>query len=101
MAFKSVHLTLVSTTATAAIVQGSGSTQFKTTSGTLQDPLPVCITNTDKSVTVYLGGPDVTDSNGTPIPPGGQFPCNLYGTGEIPYLYSTGTPIVAILCGRQ
>lgn len=101
MSLKSIQLGLT-TAAQAAIVQGSGSTQFKNAAGTLQDPLPVQITNLDAAIIIYIGGPTVTSGTGTPIPAGGTWIGNLYGVSEIPYLVAaSGTPTAAVLVGRQ
>lgn len=101
MALKSIQLTL-STTEQAAIVQGSGAAQFKNAAGTLQDPLPVQITNMDAAIIIYIGGAGVLSSTGTPIPAGETWIANLYGTSEIPHLVAaSGTPTAAVLLGRQ
>lgn len=102
MALKSIQLVMSAVTAQAAIVQGSGSAQFKNAAGTLQDPLPVQITNLDPTITIWLGGSGVTAGSGTPILAGQSWVGNLYGTSEIPWLIAaSGTPTAAVLLGRQ
>lgn len=74
---------------------------FKNTQGNIQDPVPVLIVNTDAAITVWIGGSDVTALLGIPLLPGQSLPMSLYGESEIPYAYAVGTPIVAVLAGRQ
>jgi hypothetical protein len=82
-------------------VSGTGSgTTFKNIQGNLQDPLPVYI-EVPASSTVYLGGSDVSATAGMLLPTATPIPLSLYGSGEIPYVYSTGTPVITVLCGRQ
>lgn len=102
MAFRAVQLTLTADTPTPTLVLGSGSgTTFKNIQGTLQDPLPVSIKNEDGTAVVWWGGSDVDSTNGQSIAPGGTIVMNLYNPSEIPYVWSTGTPIVSVTCGRQ
>jgi len=101
VALKSFQITTVAATATPLLVQGSGSSQVSTLTGTLQDPLPVLIQNIDAAITVYIGGPTV-NAGGYPLLAGQSLPLALYGPSEIPYVYpASGTPIVAVLVGRQ
>ena len=96
------QLTLVANTATPALVFGDGTgTTFKNINGTLQDPIPVIIKNEDATAIVYVGGPDVSATKGQSIAAGSTFTANLYGSSEIPYVFSVGTPIVSVLLGRQ
>lgn len=102
MAFKSHHITLVASTSTALLVKGNGSgTTFKNVVGHVADPIPVQVRNEDSTLTCYIGGPDVSASNGRSLAPGEIFTANLYGEEEIPYVFSTGTAILSVLCGRQ
>lgn len=104
MAFRSVQLTLVASTPTPCLVLGTPSesnTVFGNIKGTLQDPVPVIIKNEDAAAIVWWGGPSVSATYGQSIPPGGSVTMNLYGEQEIPYVFSTGTPIVSVTCGRQ
>jgi hypothetical protein len=48
-----------------------------------------------------MGGSDVSATNGLLLPTATPIPLSLYGTSEIPYVFSTGTPVVSVLCGRQ
>lgn len=102
MALSARQITLVASTITPALVSGTGSgTTFKNINGTIQDPIPVIIKNEDATAIVYIGGPDVSATNGQSIAPGSSFTANLYGSAEIPYIFSVGTPIVSVLLGRQ
>jgi len=103
VAFKVIQLTLVEDTATPTIVQGSGDDQFKNVSGTATDPLPVSIKNEDASDTVWWGGSDVDDTHGQSLAPGASQVFGLTGmpASDIPYVYSTGTPIVSVAVGKQ
>jgi hypothetical protein len=102
MAFASRQTTLVASTPTALLVSGTGTGfTFKRIQGTLQDPLPVIIKNEDAAATVWIGGPDVSATQGQSLAPGATDTYNLYGELEIPYAWSTGTPVVSVLVGRQ
>jgi hypothetical protein len=102
MAFSARQITLVTGTATPLLVLGSGSgSTFKTVAGTIQDPLPVLITNLDAVITIYIGGSDVSGTAGVPLAAGQSLTLSLYGSSEIPYAYATGTPKIAVLVGRQ
>jgi hypothetical protein len=100
MAFSCRQITLVGSTATPILVQGTSGTKFENITGSVQDPLPVYISVPTGS-TVYLGGSDVSATTGILLPTATLTPLGLYGANEIPYVYSTGTPIVSVLCGRQ
>lgn len=99
MAFKAIQLT--GGAAQAALVLGTGAAQFKNIKGTLQDPLPVSIKNEDATAVVWWGGSDVSATKGQSIPAGGTVIMNLYNESEIPYVFSTGTPVISVVCGRQ
>lgn len=101
MALKAVQITLVTSTITPLLVQGSGLGQLKNIAGNIQDPLPVIIYNEDAAITIRIGGPDVSATTGVPLLPGQSLPMNLYGTSEIPYAFAVGTPLISILAGRQ
>jgi hypothetical protein len=102
MALKSFQIATNNATATPLLVVGSGASQIAALTGTLQDPLPVAIQNIDAAITIYLGGPGVTAVNGYPLLAGVSFPLALYGSSEIPYAISaSGTPVIAVLVGRQ
>jgi hypothetical protein len=102
MALSARQITLVASTPTPLLVLGSGTgTTFKNIAGNTQDTLPVQVKNEDSAAVVYIGGPDVSATNGQSLPPGQSLTMNLYGSGEIPYAFSTGTPIVSMLLGRQ
>ena len=100
MAFSARQITLVASTATPVLVKGTGSgTTFKAITGSLQDPLPVAIQIT--TGTVYIGGPDVDATHGLLMQANVPLEFALYGESEIPYVFSTGTPVVQVLVGRQ
>jgi hypothetical protein len=108
MALSARQITLVASTITPLLVFGTGTgTTFKSISGSVQDPLPVRLRNQDASVTIWIGGPDVSASLGTSLKAGETMTMNLYGgsspsvTSEIPYAFSTGTPVIEVLLGRQ
>lgn len=101
MAFSARQITLLGSTAAPVLVKGVTGSQFKNIIGTLQDTLPVIIKNEDATAIVYWGGSDVDDTHGQSIAPGGEVVMNLYNESEIPYVWSTGTPIVSVVVGRQ
>lgn len=103
MAFKVIQLTLTADTATPTLVQGSGDSQFRNISGQVNDPLSVSIKNEDDAAIVWWGGPDVTDTTGQSLAPGATQVFALTGItiSDIPYVYSTGTPIVSVAVGKQ
>lgn len=77
---------------------------FDNLNGTNTDPLPVVIKNNDAAATVYIGGSNVSSSNGYALGPGQSIEMQLIGepTTDIPYgLSSTDTPTVCVLVGRQ
>jgi hypothetical protein len=101
MAFSSRQITLVASTITPLLVLGTGTgTTFKNVQGSVQDPLPVIVQNTS-ATTAYIGGPDVSATNGFPLATNQSLPMALYNPSEIPYAFSTGAPVLAVLCGRQ
>jgi len=100
MALSARQITLVASTPTPLLVQGTTGTQFKTISGIVSDPLPISVRNEDAAVVVWLGGSDVSATRGQSLSPGQTAMVNLY-SGDIPYAFSTGTPIVSVLVGRQ
>lgn len=101
MPFLARQITLVGSTATPCLVQGTSGTEFPNVTGSVSDPVPCTIKNeaTDTTV-VYVGGPDVDDTNGQSLPPGASQTYNLYDS-DIPYVWSSGTPVVSVLCARQ
>lgn len=103
MALSARQITLVASTPTPLVVLGSGTTgtTFKNTSGTVTDLLPVQVKNEDATAVVWIGGPDVSATNGQSLNPGQAMTMNVYGAKEIPYAFSTGTPIISVLLGRQ
>ncbi len=99
VAFSARQITLVASTPTPLLVQGTTGTDFNNIDGNLQDPLPVQFMIT--SGTVYWGGPDVSATKGFPMVANSPVIANCYGSSEIPYVFSTGTPTVYVVVGRQ
>jgi hypothetical protein len=52
------------------------------------------------SGTVYLGGSDVDATHGFLMSANTPYVFNIY-SNDIPYAFSTGTPVVYVLVGRQ
>jgi hypothetical protein len=102
VALSARQITLVASTATPLLVAGTGTgTTFRNTAGNVQDPLPIQVKNEDAAAVVWIGGPDVNATHGQSLNAGQSVIMNVYGTSEIPYAFSTGTPIVSVLAGRQ
>jgi hypothetical protein len=102
MAFSCRQLTLVASTPTPCLVQGSTGTKFPNITGQVGDPIPCTIKNEQADTTVvYVGGPDVSATKGQSIAPGNSQTYNLYSVSDIPYVFSTGTPVVSVLVARQ
>jgi hypothetical protein len=99
VAFSTQQITLVAATATPLLVQGSTGTDFINIDGSVTDPLPVMFMIS--SGTVFWGGPNVSTSNGFPMIANTPVVINCYGSSEIPYVYSAGTPVVYVAVGRQ
>jgi hypothetical protein len=101
MALSARQITLPANTPTNLFVLGNGTGfTFKVTRGTVSDPMPVTVKNEDPSLILWIGGPDVSPTNGQSLAPGQTFTVNMYG-GDMPWGFSTGSPIVSVLAGRQ
>lgn len=101
MALSARQITLSASTITALLVLGDGTgTTFKTITGHLQDPVPVTIKNEDAAAIVWVGGPDVSATKGQSVGPGASKTINVY-SNDFPFAFSTGTPVISVLCGRQ
>ena len=98
MALATQQITLVASTPTALLVQGTTGTKFANITGNLQDPLPVQFMIA--SGTVYWGGPNVSATNGFPMTANVPVVMALY-KNDIPYVFSTGTPVVYVAVGGQ
>lgn len=98
MAFKAVQITLAASTATPLLVEGTSGTEFANITGTVTDPIPCMFFCT--SGTVFWGGPNLDNTTGVPLPANTPVQLNLYG-GDIPYVWSSGTPVVYVVCGQQ
>lgn len=107
MALNTAQIATNATTATCLLVQGGTpqslvTGEFYNISGTIGDPLPVQIKNIDASITIYIGGANVTSSNGYPLLAGQSLAMQLLGSGDLPYAISaSATPTMAVLVGRQ
>ena len=99
MALNTAQITLVASTATPLLVQGTTGTKFINIAGSIQDPLPCQFMIT--SGTVYWGGSNVSASNGFLMVANVPVILSLYGTTEIPYCFSTTTPTIYVAVGRQ
>jgi hypothetical protein len=101
MAFNSAQVVVSSTLATPLIVAGTGPNQFRNPAGVISDPLPLVILNTDAAISVYLGGPNVSATNGLTLGAGQSVTLQIVD-GATPYgLAASGSPRVGILAGRQ
>lgn len=99
MAFSARQITLVANTPTPLLVLGTTGTQFNQIVGSVTDPLPVMFQIT--TGTVFWGGPDVSATKGLLMQANVPISVNCYGASDIPYVFSTGTPVVTVVCGRQ
>lgn len=100
MGFAARQITLVASTATPLLVQGTTGTKFSQLVGSVTGPVPCQIKNEDASAVVWIGGSDVSATKGQSLNAGQTLPLNLYGS-DVPYAFSTGTPIVSVLLGQQ
>jgi hypothetical protein len=75
---------------------------FSNIVGHVQDTIPVQVKNEDSSAIVWLGGPDVSTTNGQSLGPGETQPYALYAN-DYPYAYTTSasSPIVSVQVLRQ
>lgn len=103
MPLRARQITLVASTATPLLVKGTTGTKFPNIAGTVSDPIPIQLRNEDAAAIIWIGGPDVDATHGQSLKPGETMPLNVYGFDglEIPYAFSTGTPIISVLAGRQ
>lgn len=90
----------MASTATPLLVKGTAGTDFPQITGSVSGPIPCQIKNEDASAVVWIGGPDVSATDGQSLDAGETLPLNLYGS-DIPWAFSTGTPVVSVLCGQQ
>lgn len=101
MAFASQQITLVGSTATPLLVQGTTGTKFPNVpTASVQDPISVWLLN-PSTTTTYIGGPGVTNSNGFALVQNVALNVTVYSDSEVPYAYSTGTPTISVLVNRQ
>ena len=108
MGVHSVQISVTTAAAVPLIVPGPGAggadTSFVNTSGNVGDPLPVLVTNLAAATDViWVGGPGVSSSTGTPIQPLASLPFSFVGTdAEDLFAISTGgTTSVAVFAERQ
>lgn len=102
MAFASAQITLVGSTATPTLVQGTTGTKFPNVPvANVQDQVSVWLLNPTTTAT-YVGGPGVTNSNGMVMVQNVLMgPLPVYSDNEVPYVYSAGTPTISVLVNRQ
>ena len=98
MAFRSAQVTVSATTPTPLLPTN----RFPTLGGTLADPIPVIVQNTDAAITVFIGGPDVSLTNGFQLLKGAQITVSIEAKTAVPYaIAASGSPVVAVLATRQ
>lgn len=100
MAVQSAQIT---TSTSIQPVWPSTSTTFLQLSGAVGDPLPLQIKNIDASITIYIGGANVSSSNGYPLL-AGQSISTSWLQAEVTTLYcvaASATPKLAVLTARQ
>lgn len=68
--------------------------------GTVNDPVPIVVENTDATNAVYLGGSGVTTSTGLKLAAGASLTYNVVGNDSL-YAISAGSVVVAVAVGRQ
>jgi hypothetical protein len=103
MAFASAQVSVATTGHTPLIVQGSSTGEFENISGSIDDQLPAIIENMDGTNSVYLGGLNVTTSNGFLLKAGAAIPMQFVGTDATTLCaVATGAAVtVGVLLGRQ
>lgn len=57
----------------------------------------IIVRNNDASIVVYLGGPDVTTSNGFPLAAGASLPVSGYAGEKLYAVAASSTPEIRIL----
>src|ERR1700678_2627985 len=63
--------------------------------GTVNDPVPILVQNTDGSDSVFIGGSAVTADTGLPLEAGGSLTYNVVGNDSL-YCISGGSVVVAV-----
>ena len=103
MGFNSAQVSVATTGYTPLIVQGTSAGEFIEVNGANGDELPVIVRNTDATNSIYLGGTNVTTSNGFLIKAGESLPMVTMGSDAagLCAVASGGTVTVAVLIGRQ
>lgn len=98
MSLKARQFALVQNTATNLFPTGT----FPNQPGSNQDRASVSLKNEDSAATIWIGGSDVSNTNGQSLSPGQQMPFALY-KNDVPYGYTTAstTPIVSVMAGGQ
>jgi hypothetical protein len=69
--------------------------------GTVNDPVPILIENTDGTNPIYVGPVGVTSSTGLKIPAGDSITRNVVGNDSEYAIATGGTVVVAVEVGRQ
>jgi hypothetical protein len=98
MAFKARQFALAQNTATNLLP----SSTWTNLTFALQDSLPVSIKNEDASAVVWIGGPDVSNTQGQSLNAGQQIAIAVF-SNDVPWAYTTSalSPIVSVLVLRQ
>lgn len=99
MPFNSTQITLSSANPKPLVLAST----FTNVTGANGDELPLVIGNTDAAITMYLGGPTVSAATGYPLVAGASLALTCMGT-DATGLYAiaaSGTPVIAVLVGRQ
>ncbi len=71
------------------------------TNGNGMSPEGILIYNEDASITVYVGGPSITTSNGIPIVAGASISFDLITAEVVWAVAASGTPVIRILTTHQ
>lgn len=69
--------------------------------GTVNDPVPILISNLDATNPVYLGGSGVTANTGAKLAAGASITRNVVGNDSEYAIATGGTVLVAVEAGRQ
>lgn len=98
MPLKARQFAIAQNTATLLVPKSS----FNNQPLSVGDSLPIQVKNEDSTATVWIGGPDVTATQGQSLAPGNVTVMNTYNA-DYPWAYTTASsnPIVSVLVGRQ
>jgi hypothetical protein len=103
MAFASAQVTVATTGYTPLIVQGTSTGEFLNVNGAVGDELPCIVQNQDPTNPIYIGGLNVTSTNGFELIAGAALPIKTLSTDATTLCaVATGAPVVVgVLLGRQ